>query len=379
MNYEALSSFTLSISVLEVNPEGNFSYVQIVEVDVEDINESPTGLTFHDGYTSVVVSSDTHPGIVVETFTVIDEDHNDFHTITVIGGDADLFFEISGQNLILIEVLTPGVYSLFLDVMATDSGNLTITQHFGISIIDMSTCNTSNPCDEHAFCFIYQPGQASCVCELGYSGDGYSCVDIDYCESSPCHPINTIGRCKDGEGGIDNYTCDCVPGYDPPNCFNETNECADMPCDPLGTSRCIDLFNDFNCTCRKGFFGKRCENITDNCESMPCKNNGTCYNQPDGFTCACPLPFFGDLCEKDTTLCDKNNPCPFNGTCQTITDTCVCSPPYFHNCQHCDVGCFWDNKTNECVDFDECANNLHPCGENTSLTCVKIGRVHFVA
>jgi len=48
----------------------------------------------------------------------------------------------------------------------------------------------------------------------------------------------------------------------------------------------------------------------------------------------------------------------------------VCSPPYFHNCQHCEVGCFWDNKTNECVDFDECANNPHPCGENTSLTCV---------
>ena len=370
INYEALSSFTLSISVLEVNPEGNFTYTQIVEVEVEDINESPSGLTFHDGYTTVVVPSDTHPGVVVDSFIVIDEDTDDVHTVTIVGGDASLFFDVSGQNLILTKMLTPGAYNLYLDVMATDSGNLSIIRHFSVSIIDMSTCNTSNPCDEHAFCFIYRPGQASCVCELGYSGDGYSCVDIDYCKSNPCHPNNSISRCKDGEGGIDNYTCNCTPGYDPPNCFNETNECADMPCDPLGTSKCVDQFNDFNCTCRKGFYGKRCETIIDNCESIPCKNNGTCHNQPGGFNCSCPLPFFGDLCEKDTTVCDKDNPCPFNGVCQQLTDTCACSPPYFHNCQHCEIGCYLDNKTNECVDYDECANNPHPCGGNVSLTCV---------
>ena len=371
INYEALSSFTLSIEVLEINPEGNFSYAQTVEVVVEDVNEAPSGLSFHDGYTTVTVPSDTHPGIVVDNFTVIDEDNGDVHVFTIVGGNADQFFTISGQNLVLSEKLTPGSYDLILDVMATDSGNLTILRHFGVSVIDMSTCNTSNPCDINAFCFMYRPGQASCVCQLGYSGDGYSCTDIDYCKSSPCHPNNTVGRCKDGDGGIDNYTCECVPGYDPPNCYNETNECAIMPCDSVGTSICTDFFNDFKCTCRRGFTGKRCETDINDCENNPCKNNGTCTDLPGGYNCTCPRPYFGDHCEKDTTICDEDNPCPFNGVCDPSSDSCTCKAPYYHNCQHCEDGCYWDNKTQICVDFDECALDPGPCEQkNASLTCV---------
>ena len=370
INYEALSSFTLAIEVLEINPEGNFSYAQTVEVVVEDVNEAPSGLTFHDGYTSVTVPSDTHPGIVVENFTVIDQDDGDVHVFTIVGGNADRFFIISGQNLVLSEKLTPGSYNLILDVMATDSGNLTILRHFGVSVIDISTCNTSNPCDVNAFCFMYRPGQASCVCQLGYSGDGYSCTNIDYCKSSPCHPTNTVGMCKDGDGGIDNYTCECVPGYDPPNCYNETNECATMPCAPVGTSICTDLFNDFKCTCRRGFTGKRCETDINDCEINPCKNNGTCNDQPGGYNCTCPRPYFGDNCEKDTTVCDEDSPCPFNGVCDPSSDSCTCKPPYYHNCQHCEEGCYWDNKTQICVDFDECALDSGPCEKNASLTCV---------
>jgi len=371
INYEALSSFTLTIEVLEINPEGNVSHSQTVKVVVQDINEAPSSLTFHGGYTSVIVPSDAHPGIVVENFTVIDEDTDDIHVISIVGGNADQFFMISGQNLVLSEKLTPGSYDLILDVMARDTGNLTILRHFSISVIDMSTCNTSNPCHENAFCFMYRPGQASCVCQLGYSGDGYSCVDIDYCKSNPCHPNNTISRCKDGDGGIDNYTCECIPGYDPPNCYNETNECATMPCDSIGSSICTDLFNDFRCTCRKGFTGKQCETDINDCEKNPCKNNGTCIDQPGGYNCQCPRPYFGDNCENDTTICDKDSPCPFNGTCQHSTDTCFCKTPYYFNCQHCQEGCFWDNNTQTCVDFDECSNDPNPCEQkNVSLTCV---------
>ena len=371
IDYEALSSFTLAIEVLEINPERNFSYAQTVEVVVQDINEAPSSLTFHDGYTSVVVPSDTHPGIVVENFTVTDEDANDVHVIIIVGGDADQFFTISGENLVLSEKLMPGSYDLILDVMATDSGNLTILQHFIVSVIDMSTCNTSNPCDENAFCFMYRPAYPSCVCRLGYSGDGYTCTNIDYCKSNPCHPNNTIGSCKDGDGGIDNYTCDCISGYDPPNCYNETNECATMPCDSIGASICTDLFDDFKCTCRRGFTGKRCEIDIDDCEDNPCKNNGTCIDKPGGYNCTCQSPYFGDDCEENTTFCNDDNPCPFNGMCEPSTGTCTCSPPYYVNCQHCEDGCFLDNNTKTCVDFDECAADPGPCEQkNASLTCV---------
>ena len=371
INYEILSSFTLVIEVIEINAEGNFTYSQTVEVAVEDVNEAPTGLTFHDGYTTVTVPSDTHPGVVVENFTITDEDADDMHVVTIVGGNADQFFTISGHNLVLTEKLTPGSYDLILDVMVADSGNLTILRHFIVSVIDMSTCNTSNPCDENAFCFMYRPGQAACVCQLGYSGDGYSCTNIDYCKSNPCHPNNTVGSCKDGDGGIDNYTCDCVPGYDPPNCYNETNECATMPCDSVGTSICTDLFNDFRCTCRRGFTGKRCETDINDCANNPCKNNGTCIDQPGGYNCTCPLPYFGDHCEEDITVCNDDKACPNNGVCDVSTDTCFCEPPYYHNCQHCEEGCYWDNTTLSCVDFDECAMEPNPCEpKNASLTCV---------
>ena len=371
INYETLSSFILVIEVLEINAEGNFTYSQTVEVEVEDVNEAPSGLTFHGGYTSVTVPSDTHPGVVVENFTVTDEDTDDVHVITIVGGNADQFFTISSHNLVLTEKLTPGSYNLILDVMATDSGNLTILRHFTVSVIDMSTCNTSNPCDPNAFCFMYRPGQAACVCQLGYSGDGYSCTNIDYCKSNPCHPNNTVGSCKDGDGGIDNYTCDCVPGYDPPNCYNETNECATMPCDSVGTSICTDLFNDFRCTCRRGFTGKRCETDIDDCAGNPCKNNGTCVDQPGGYNCTCPRPYFGDQCEKDITTCSEDKACPNDGVCDVSTDTCVCETPYYHNCQHCEEGCYWDNETLACVDFNECDQNPGPCEQkNASLTCV---------
>ena len=373
INYETLSSFILVIEVLEINAEGNFTYSQTVEVVVEDVNEAPSGLTFHDGYTSVTVPSDTHPSVVVENFTITDEDTNDVHVITIVGGNADQFFTISGHNLVLTEKLTSGSYDLILDVMATDSGNLTILRHLTVSVIDMSTCNTSNPCDVNAFCFMYRPGQAACVCQLGYSGDGYSCTDIDYCKSDPCHPNNTIGSCKDGDGGIDNYTCECVPGYDPPNCYNETNECATMPCDSVGTSICTDLFNDFRCTCRRGFTGKRCETDINDCANNPCKNNGTCIDKPGGYNCTCPLPYFGDHCEKDITFCNEDKACPNDGVCDVSTDTCFCEPPYYHNCQHCEEGCYWDNETLACVDFNECELDPSPCEQkNASLTCVNI-------
>lgn len=371
INFEALSSFTIVIEVLEINPEGNFSYAQTIEVVVEDVNEAPSRLSFHGGYATVTVPSDTHPGVIVDNFTVTDEDVDDVHVISIVGGDADQFFTISGQDLVLSEKLLPGSYDLILDVMATDSGNLTILRHFSISVIDMSTCDTSNPCDENAFCFMNRPGQISCVCQLGYSGDGYSCTDIDYCKSSPCHPNNTIGSCKDGDGGIDNYTCNCVPGYNPPNCYDETNECAAMPCDYTGTSKCTDLFNDFRCTCRRGYTGKKCEIDIDDCVVNPCMNNGTCMDLPGGYNCSCLRPYFGDHCEKDITICIDDDSCPFNGVCDASTDTCACEPPYYHNCQHCEDGCFWDTDKKDCVDFDECALDPGPCEQkNASLTCV---------
>jgi len=319
----------------------------------------------------MVVPSRTHPGIVVESFTVSDEDLNDFHTFEIIGGTAKGYFEISDQNLVLHKQLAPGRYDLLLDVIATDLGDLATIRHFVVLVIDNPTCNrTINPCHENAICFVQHPDQLSCVCELGYSGDGYLCIDIDYCEGSPCHPNNTIGSCIDDEGGIDSYTCDCIPGYEPPNCYNEINECATMPCDPVGSLNCIDLLNDFNCVCQKGYTGRMCEVFIDNCADNPCLNNGSCIDHLDGFTCRCLAPYWGVHCENIDTVCNAEKTCPHNGECDSGANTCRCTTPYIRNCQYCIEGCVVDSVTGQCVDYDECDSDPHPCGKNSSLTCI---------
>jgi len=368
LDYEVIPSFTLSILVLEINQEANFTYVQTVEVIIQDTNEFPSNLTFQDGYTSLALPSISHPGIVVESFSTTDEDRGDFHTYAIIGGTADGYFEIYGANLILSEQLGPGRYDLLLDVMATDQGGLTIVRHFVITVIDMSTCsNTSNPCHENAICFMDHPGQVSCVCSLGYSGDGYSCVDIDYCKSSPCNLNHTIGRCKDGAGGIDSYTCDCIPGYDPPNCDVETNECSPNPCNANGTSSCTDMLNEFQCNCNAGYTGKLCEVDIYDCNHTRCLNNATCVDSVDGYTCECVHPYWGDHCENNITVCGDENPCPNNGVCDEKTSLCQCEPPFIDNCQDCMLGCIFDNVTLGCYDFNECDHSA--CGED--LVCVE--------
>ena len=370
LDYEILPSFTLNILVLEINQEANFTYVQTVEVIIQDTNEYPSNLTFRGGYTTLVLPSSTHPGIMVESFTTTDEDRDDSHTYTIIGGTADQYFEISEDNLVLSEQLGPGRYNLLLDVMATDSGGLTIVRHFVITVIDMSTCNnTSNPCHDNAICFMYHPGQVSCVCALGYSGDGYSCVDIDYCKSNPCNLNNTIGRCKDGAGGIDSYTCDCISGYDPPNCDIETNECSPNPCNDNGTSSCTDLFDDFQCNCIAGYTGKLCEIDIDDCNHTYCLNNATCNDLVDGYICECVLPYWGEHCENNVTVCGDENPCPNAGECDEKTSMCHCEPPFIENCQECMLGCFFNNVTLECDDSNECDHGA--CGESGDFICVE--------
>ncbi|XP_053567076.1 nidogen-1 [Bombina bombina] len=65
---------------------------------------------------------------------------------------------------------------------------------------------------------IYTGGSSYiCTCLSGYSGDGQSCVDVDECETSPCHPdaecYNTPGSfaCQCLEGFVGNGF-QCVPG-----------------------------------------------------------------------------------------------------------------------------------------------------------------------
>ncbi|XP_059838139.1 nidogen-1 [Hypanus sabinus] len=67
----------------------------------------------------------------------------------------------------------------------------------------------THDCDspERAGCFYTGGSDYTCVCLPGFSGDGKSCVDIDECQPSRCHPY---AQCFNVPGS---FRCHCAPGY----------------------------------------------------------------------------------------------------------------------------------------------------------------------
>jgi hypothetical protein len=69
-------------------------------------------------------------------------------------------------------------------------------------------CSGPIGCDVHAQCAAGAKS-VSCQCKLGYSGDGFSCGDVDECtQGTATCPANTA--CQNKAGG---YDCVCVQGF----------------------------------------------------------------------------------------------------------------------------------------------------------------------
>ena len=56
-----------------------------------------------------------------------------------------------------------------------------------------------NNCSSHANCSHVGPGVHACECDLGYSGNGQVCGDVDECASEPCEHG---GRCIESSMGL---------------------------------------------------------------------------------------------------------------------------------------------------------------------------------
>lgn len=50
-----------------------------------------------------------------------------------------------------------------------------------------------------------------CVCQDGFSGDGFSCSDVDECSSRDLNHCHSLATCINHPG---NYSCSCPDGYD---------------------------------------------------------------------------------------------------------------------------------------------------------------------
>jgi hypothetical protein len=121
--------------------------------------------------------------------------------------------------------------------------------------VDECADGTDN-CDVNAIC-TNTDGGFSCMCNVGFNGDGTTCVDTGDCAAAPCADGgDTAAVCTEGATG---YTCACTTGYS----FNgatcaDTDECAGNPCDDAGDAGgvCSDAVAPrvgYSCACGADF------------------------------------------------------------------------------------------------------------------------------
>ncbi|XP_067105827.1 LOW QUALITY PROTEIN: thrombospondin-4-B [Osmerus mordax] len=158
-------------------------------------------------------------------------------------------------------------------------------------------------------------------CPDGYTGDGFSCDDVDECQFNPCFPGV---KCVNTAPG---FRCDACPhGYSGPAVegvgvvYAQTNK---QICDDIDECRgpnnggctanslCHNSVGSYKCGgCQTGFTGdqvKGCkpERSCGNSLTNPCDTNAICNVERDGsISCQCGIGWAGNgyLCGKDTDI-----------------------------------------------------------------------------
>ena len=80
----------------------------------------------------------------------------------------------------------------------------------GLCVPTTNECAGANPCSPNADCFdpSSTPGDVTCTCKRGYTGNGTTCTAVDPCEGNPCGEGR--GTCT---ASADTHTCTCNAGY----------------------------------------------------------------------------------------------------------------------------------------------------------------------
>lgn len=104
----------------------------------------------------------------------------------------------------------------------------------------------------------------------------------------------------------------CAVSRDDDYIFYIADDCADNPCALNAT--CTDLVNDFHCDCPPGFGGKRCHEKEDLCAQNPCVN-GLCVDALYSQKCICEPGWTGPICDVNIDEC-ATRPCLNGATCK---------------------------------------------------------------
>ncbi|XP_030839204.1 fibrillin-1-like isoform X3 [Strongylocentrotus purpuratus] len=157
----------------------------------------------------------------------------------------------------------------------------------GFSCTDFDECAAgTHSCDANATCH-NAPGSFFCACNIGYTGNGFSCIDIDECTSRP-GTCDTNAACTNTPGS---FKCACNPGYrGSGSTCTDVNECEIGTSNCYANSACTNTPGSFTCICNEGytFNGIGCIDVNE-CEigDSNCYANSACTNTPGSFTCLC--------------------------------------------------------------------------------------------
>nr|XP_006816512.1 PREDICTED: fibrillin-2-like [Saccoglossus kowalevskii] len=233
----------------------------------------------------------------------------------------------------------------------------------GFSCVDIDECSGANQCGSHVTC-VNQPGSYECQCIDGfYQVDDYSCMDINECE--------TPDVCKNGATCINtvgSFNCACLDGFEVrfgiDGCF-DIDECARGRDSCHRDAVCANNVGSYTCVCKDGFSGDGtiCTDVNEcSLGNYGCVAPATCTNVIGGFYCACPDGFISDGNKGCIDINECEEPvssyyaavCPEGSRCinQSPGSTCTCMNGY-------------ELQADTCVDINECDLGLASCPEHS--------------
>ncbi|CAH2313280.1 stabilin-1 isoform X1 [Pelobates cultripes] len=192
----------------------------------------------------------------------------------------------------------PGYTGRFCDQTSQSCGELHLSQFCHINASCESTDNST-----------------SCVCNVGYEGDGVSCQPANFCRKPDRGGCSEDAICTNIGPGI--VSCQCNPGWigdgvecsPVDNCVMENRGGCHINADCIFTQP-----GQNECTCKRGYAGDGLS-----CDQLdPClEDNGGCHDMAKctplttgGNTCKCPEGFegdgldcYGDILMVGITLC----------------------------------------------------------------------------
>ncbi|XP_039995969.1 fibrillin-2 isoform X3 [Xiphias gladius] len=220
------------------------------------------------------------------------------------------------------------------------------------AVADLRDCEAAgSKCHPQAECLKVK-NNFTCVCRMGYQGDGLLCNDIDECQSG-LHGCHSKARCNNTLGS---YSCVCRNGYvgDGTNC-QDIDECQKENGGCHANALCTNFEGGRRCRCKVGFGGNgfQCSDVNECTNQRICHWNATCINNPGSYVCTCNAGYKGngnylcldiDECSETPHVCSSS--LGYRG-CKNLPGT-----------YHCTCSSGFESNGQSCVDIDECASNI---------------------